>query len=181
MKMLSLVIAILIAAPLQSFAEARVSFSETGRTLFSFEVPDFWTLKAGGERQLSLPEGGEPRGVPQILSMHPTVDPTVWMAFYAPPGVTTLAEGREYLSEIGQFIANAPQVVEEQSRAIAGRPSQVIRGTGTARGKDVQFTVTLIGLPGPRIAIGAVVIEEGAPEGVYEAVNDVFSSFKAGG
>ncbi|MEM1431733.1 MAG: hypothetical protein AAGG09_19930 [Pseudomonadota bacterium] len=180
MRILTTAALLLTLLPAIAHAEARASFAEGNRTLFSFELPDFWSLRAGGERILTLPEGGDPRGIPQILSLHPTVDPTVWMAFFSPPGVTTLAEGREYMREIGQFLANAPQLTDERTRSIAGLPAQVIRGTGQRGRTALQFTVALIDLPGPRIAVGAAVIEAGAPDSAYDAVNDIFASFRAG-
>ncbi len=161
-------------------AEARASFSESGRTLFSFAVPDFWSLTAGGERALTLPGTVDARPVPQILSIRPTVDPSVWMAFYAPPGVRTMAEGRAYLAEIGQFLANAPQITDDEVRRIAGLPAEVFKGIGRRDGRDLQFVVALIDLPGARIAVGAAVIEAGAPQVSFDAVNAVFSSFRAG-
>ncbi|MEM9248911.1 MAG: hypothetical protein AAGB05_09475 [Pseudomonadota bacterium] len=173
-------LALSLCVPTGALADARASFLERGQTLFSFAIPDFWSLTTGGARELTLPGTTDARPVPQILSIRPSVEPTVWMAFYAPRGVRTFEEGRDYLREVGQFLANAPQVTDDTVRRIGGRPAEVVKGTGRRDGTALQFVVALIDLPGPRIAIAAAVIEAGAPETAFDAVNDVFASFRAG-
>lgn len=54
------------------------------------------------------------------------------MGFIAPRGITTIAEGRDYLREIGQFIASSWQVTDARSSRIGGLPAKVFTaGTGT--------------------------------------------------
>ena len=161
-------------------ADARASYIENGQTLFSFNVPDFWDLRSGGRRTLALPGTDDKRDIPQVLSLRPTVDPTVWMAFYSPDGVRTVSEGKDYLREIGKFLTSEPEVTENRTGRVAGRTAQIIKGTGRRDGKNIQFTIAIIDLPGPRVAIGAAVAEAGTAQAFYDELNSVYDSFRAG-
>lgn len=168
-----------LAIPSLATAEVRASYAEGGRTLFSFDVPDFWDLRSGGRRSLTLPGTEEARDVPQVLSLRPTVDPTVWMAFYSPDGVRNIEEGKEYLREIGEFLSSQPEIAANRSGRVGGRTAQIIKGTGRRDGKNIQFTIAIIDLPGPRVAIGAAVAEAGTDPAFYDALNAVYDSFRA--
>lgn len=64
-----------VALPDALLAEARVAYREQGRALFSFDVPEFWTVQVGGEQALTPPGEARARSVPQVISMRPTVEP----------------------------------------------------------------------------------------------------------
>ena len=160
-------------------AEATASYGENGRAMFSFSIPDFWTLESGGARELTPPEGGEARPVPQVISRQPTVDPTVWMGFLSPAGLSTLAQGRAYLAEISAFLGGSPQVSGATSRTIGGMPADIIRGTGRRDGRDLSFSIAVIDLPGSRIAIAAAVIEAGTGQPIVDEINRIFDSIRA--
>ena len=169
-----------LAIPSAAIAEVRASYAENGTTLFSFDVPDFWDLRSGGRRTLTLPGTEDARNIPQILSMRPTVDPTVWMAFYSPDGVRNISEGKDYLREIGEFLTNTPEITKNDPGHVAGRAAQIVKGTGRRDGKSLQFTIAIIDLPGPRIAIGVAVVEAGTEPAFYDELNAVYDSFRAG-
>ena len=176
-RFLFVVVAVAISSA--ATADVRASYAENGQSLFSFNVPDFWDLNAGGRRALSLPGTDEAREVPQVLSLRPSVDPTVWMAFYSPDGVRTIEEGKDYLREIGEFLSSQPEITMNRSGRVAGRPAQIVKGTGRRDGKNIQFTIAIIDLPGPRVAIGAAVIEAGTDPVFYDEMNAVYDSFRA--
>jgi len=169
-----------LALPSVASAELRASYTEGGQTLFSFDVPDFWDLRSGGRRSLTLPGTEEARDTPQVLSLRPTVDPSVWMAFYSPDGVRDIAEGKAYLREIGEFLSNQPEISMNSPGRVAGRSAQIIKGTGRRDGKSIQFTIAIIDLPGPRVAIGAAIAEAGTEPAFYDELNAVYDSFTAG-
>ncbi|WP_162933043.1 hypothetical protein [Roseovarius sp. EL26] len=165
----------LFAQPVQ--AEAVATLRDGGKSLFSFTVPDFWTMQSGGKQRLTLPGSDEARSVPQIISIRPTEDPTLWMGFFSPPGVRTIAEGRTYLQEVASFLGSDPTVTDRPKRIIGGREAQVIEGTSRRDGKDLQFFIAIIDLPGSRIAIGASVVEAGTDVKFYDEINGVYESF----
>lgn len=162
-------------------AEAAVSYSEDGRALFSFLVPNFWTLNVNGARDLAPPDGGETRRVPQVLAMTPMVDPTVWIGFLSPPGIRNLAEGRAYLRQAASQLAFEPKANPAVPRRVGGRSAEVISGTGNRKGKPIQFTIVLVQLPANRVAIAAMVAEIGTDEAMFGQLNDVLGSIRAGG
>jgi hypothetical protein len=157
-----------------------VSYAEGGRTLFSVDAPDFWSVRTGGPRDLALPEGGETRPVPRVLALQPTTDDGVWMGFLSPPGVATLGAARAYLRDAARFLAFDPDVGETTQRRIGGMPAEVFSGTGRRDGRALRFSVALIDLPGDRIAIVAAVLEAGSDPGFIDEINAVFASFRAG-
>lgn len=168
----------LFSQPVQ--AEAVATLRDGGKSLFSFSVPDFWTLQTGGRQLLTLPGSEETRPVPQILSIRPTEDPTVWMGFFSPAGVANISEGRTYLRSVGKFIGSDPTITDRFTRKIGNRDAQIIQGTTRRDRMDLQFSIAIIDLPGSRIAIGASVIEDGTEPEFYDEMNAVYDSFRAG-
>ncbi|MDD9715524.1 hypothetical protein PVW48_02110 [Dinoroseobacter sp. PD6] len=163
-----------------ALADVRLSYSDAGRTLFSFDVPAFWTVESGGERAITPPGEEIARTTPQLVSIRPTVDPTVWMGFFSPDGVRTVEEGVDYLSEIEKFLANEPEVTSVAPGRVGGLAAQIIKGSGRRDGQAITFTIAVVDLPGSRVAIAAGVAEARAdPELVFE-INSVFSSMRAG-
>ncbi len=114
--------AALLAGANPAAADIRASYQRDGRTLFSFAVPDFWTLTAGRERLLTPPDEDIARPIPQVVAIRPTVDSDVWMGFFSARGVASLAEGEAYLSEIGQFLTNHPKITSNTPGRVAGLP-----------------------------------------------------------
>ena len=160
-------------------AQTPVGYTEGGRTLFSVEAPDFWSIRAGGPREIVLPETGEARSVPRVLALQPTTDERVWMGFLSPPGVSTRAEARAYLREVGRFLALEAEVEAPVPRRIGGSAAEVFSGRGQRDGRNVRFSVALIDLPGNRIAIAAAVLGAGADPRFVDEINEVFASFRA--
>lgn len=178
MKAFFLGVAILLAPPAQ--ADMRATYEQDGRALFSFDVPDFWTVNSGGAREITPPGESTARTTPQILSLRPTVDPEVWMGFFSPPGVTSIAEGTAYLAEIGRFLSASPEITSNGPGRIAGLPARIIKGTGRRDGRDIVFTIAVLDLPGPRVAIAAAIAETGADAAIVGQLNEIFASVRAG-
>ncbi|MEM8579726.1 MAG: hypothetical protein AAGF50_00825 [Pseudomonadota bacterium] len=170
--------ALAVAGP--ASADVRASYQQDGRILFSFDVPDFWTLDAGGERVLTPPDEDIARQIPQIASIRPTIEPDVWMGFFSPRGVATLAEGEAYLKEIGQFLTNEPDIISSLPGRVAGLPAQIIKGTGRRDRRDLSFTVAVIDLPNARVAIVSAIVEAGADQALVGQMNEIFASVRAG-
>lgn len=170
--------ALALAPP--ALADVRLSYTDAGRALFSFDVPKFWTVETGGEQEISAPDEDVSGVTPQIVSLRPTVDPTVWMGFFSPEGVATLDEGLAYLSEIEKFLAAEPEVSSVGAGRVGGLPAQIIKGSGRRDGQTLSFTIAVVDLPGARVAIAAGVAEARTdPELIFE-INRVFSSVRAG-
>lgn len=162
-------------------AQTPVGYFDGDRTLFTVDVPDFWSVRVGGPRVLDGPDGEGERDIPRLLALQPTTDDSVWMGFISPPNVATMAEAREYLRDVARFLSFEPEVSPFSQRTIAGRSAEVLNGTGRRNGRDIQFTVALIDLPGDRIAVVSAVVAAGADPEFFDDINGVFASFRAGG
>jgi len=162
-------------------ADAAATYSENGRALFSFQVPDFWTLDVGGEMELTLPEVGETHRAPQVLAIEPTVDPTVWMGFLSPSGVRNIDEGRAYLDDLARFLAFDPKVNPPVLRKIGGQPAAIISGTGRRDRKSLQFAIAVVQMPADRVLIAASVVEAGTDPAFFNQLNGIFGSIRVPG
>jgi len=168
-----------LALPSAALGDVRASYTQDGRALFSFAVPDFWSLRAGGERNVTAPGEDTARETPQIATLRPTVDPEVWMGFFSPRGIATLDAGEAYLSEIGQFLTSDPQISSISNGRIGGLPARIIKGDGRRDGRKIFFSISVLDLPGSRVAIAAGVAEAGADEAVIDEMNRIFASVRA--
>ena len=177
-RLIGIFLAIVMSAGLAG-AQTPVSYSEGGRALFTVEVPDFWSVRTGGPREIARPERDTFRSIPRVLALEPTVDGDVWMGLMSPPAVTDLAGARAYLDQVGDFMALEAEVTAPVTRRIAGRPAEVFAGTGRRDGRALQFTVAAIELPNERVAIVAAVLEAGADPAFARVLNGVFASFRA--
>ena len=179
MKMVrNLAILVGVAWGSAAFAETPVTYAQGGTSLFTVDVPDFWTVRTGGIREITDSALGESRLVNRVIGIRPENDEGAWMGFVSPPGVSTLDQGRAYLGEIGKFLVTEAEITGTRPWRIDGREAEIIQGTGQRDGRDVSFTVALIDLPGGRVAvaIGTVSGAEGAA--FVGEINDVFNSFR---
>jgi len=179
MKRLIKILSVIVLAAGPADAQTPVSYSEGGRDLFTVEVPDFWSVRTGGPREIARPGRDASRSIPRVLALEPTVDGDVWMGLMSPPAVKDLAGARAYLNQLGDFLALEAEVTAPVTRRIAGRPAEVFAGTGRRDGRALQFTVAAIELPGGRVAIVAAVLEAGADPAFARVLNGVFASFRA--
>lgn len=168
----------LAALPVAAAADMPVTYKDQGRSLFAVNVPDFWSVRAGGSRELTAPGTGETREVGRVIGLRPTAEEGLWMGFLAPEGVRSQEQAMRYLSEIGPFLLRDAAVTEQGAIRIGGRPAGRITGTGTRGGRTVNFTALTIDLPRGRVAISVVVMEAGVNPDLVSDVNDIFASFR---
>ncbi len=159
-------------------ADTPVTYTDDGHALFRFDVPDFWTLRTGGIREIEDTQLGDPRAVARVMGMRPVTDDNVWMGFVSPSGVKNIADGLRYLEDIDKFLVKEPTVTSTSDRRIGGLPARVIRGTGNRDGKGVNFTATVIDLPRDRVAIVVAILRNGADPAYADTLNAVFASFQ---
>lgn len=163
----------------QATAEVPVTYTDNGRALFRFDAPDFWTVRTGGPRLLSAPDTEDERDVSRLIGLSPTADPQAWVGFVAPQGISTFAQGIEYLRDIGQSLVKDPVRSSSKERRVNGLKAATFSGTGKRKGKTVNFTAILIDLPAGRIAVSVVVMEPSIDADTLGAVNAIFNSFRA--
>lgn len=171
--------AVLLSAPTLGHAEMRVTYQDGGTPLFHISAPDFWSVRAGGPRQLTAPGSDVTRDVARIIGLEPTADPHVWMGFVSPRAVSTFAQAEAYLRAIGPELVKNAELGESKSMTIAGRPAKTVQGTGRRNGRNVTFNATVIDLPGARMAVAVTVFEAGVNPDLVNDVNAVFASFRA--
>lgn len=160
-------------------ADTPVTYKDGDRSLFSFSVPDFWTLRTGGPREIDDTELADPRAVARVMGLRPVTDDNVWMGFVSPAGVATIGDGLRYLQDIDKFLVKEPTITSSSDTRIGGLPARVIRGTGTREGRGINFTATIIDLPQSRVAVAVAILRDGADPAYAEVLNDVFASFRA--
>lgn len=168
-------------SPLPSVADVPVTYTHDGARLFTIDVPDFWDVRTGGERNLSDPETGLSGPVTRVLSLRPTVESGVWIGFIVPEGVTNMQQAADYLQELGQYLSLDIALSAPEQRSVGGLRAFRADGLGVRDGKDVQLTLSVIDLPGRNVAIAAVLTEVGIDASWYPLINDIFGSFRVGG
>lgn len=174
----SIAVFALMLAPSLASADMPVTYQDSGRSLFTVSAPDFWTVRAGGTRELTAP-GEEAKGVSRVIGMHPVSEPRVWVGFVSPKGVSNFGQAADYLRDIGPFLVKNAEVESRKSLKIGGLPARTIAGHGTRKGKSVNFTAVVIDLPNGRMAISVTVMESGADPEITADVNAIYSSFRA--
>ncbi|MEO1733022.1 MAG: hypothetical protein AAFR45_05250 [Pseudomonadota bacterium] len=172
---------ILALMPAASQAEVPITYTDDARPVFTVTVPDFWTVRTGGVRDLTAPGDAEPRTVSRVLGVRPSDDSVgVWVGLIAPFDVRNIDEGVAYLQDVGPFLVESAKVSEQVNRRIGGYPARTFAGTGRRDGRSVAFTAALIDLPGPRVVAAIVIMEPGLDPLVVDAVNDMLGSIRAG-
>ncbi len=161
-------------------ADVPVTYTDEGRSVFTVSVPDFWSVRTGGLRELTAPGDTEPREVSRLLGLSPVEASGIWVGLNAPHDVRNIAEGIEYLQDVGPFLVQDPEVGERVDRRINGYPATTFAGTGRRDGKTVSFSAVLIDLPGPQIVAGIVIMEPGVDPALVGSVNDMLGSIRAG-
>ena len=172
-----------VLVPFGAVAETTVTYTDGDKALFDISVPDFWNLRTGGLRDLEGPDSEGIRDISRVFGMTPDAHDGVWVGMIAPQGVSTLEGARTYLQDIGPFLVEDPSVAAPTPRRINGLSASSLAGTGRRNGKAIDFTVLAIDLPGRRVAIAVVVLEEGADLTPLGDINAMLSSIKpsAGG
>ncbi|NOD46636.1 MULTISPECIES: hypothetical protein [unclassified Ruegeria] len=160
-------------------ADTPVTYTQDGRALFGFNVPDFWALRTGGPREIEDTELGDTRAVSRVMGMRPVTDDTVWMGFVSPAGVATIEDGVRYLQDIDKFLVKDPTITSTSDTRIGGLPARVFRGTGRRESKGVSFTAALIDLPKNRVAVAVAILRDGANPDYADDLNAVFASFRS--
>ncbi|NVO55662.1 hypothetical protein HW561_07660 [Rhodobacteraceae bacterium B1Z28] len=160
-------------------ADTPVTYTNEGRALFRFAVPDFWMLRTGGPREIEDTKLGDARAVARVMGMRPVTDDNVWMGFVSPTGVATIQDGIRYLEDVDKFLVKEPTINSTSNTRIGGLPAQVFRGTGSRDGRGVNFTATVIDLPGNRVVIAIAILRDGADPAYADDLNAVFASFRS--
>ena len=160
-------------------AETPVIYKDDGKAIFRINVPDFWSLRTGGLRDIADPKLGELRDVSRVFGMTPDAHPGVWVGMISPHGVSDLKGARDYLAEIGPFLVTDAVLQEPKTRRIAGYPARTVAGQGRRDGKALDFTAITIDLPGNRVAIAVVIFEAGADLEPLGDINRMLTSIRS--
>ena len=174
-------LSLMMLLPVPALADMPLSYTENGQRLFSFSIPDFWTARAGGPRLLQDSPDDDPRAVARLIGLSPSEEEGVWIGFIAPPGLRDFQDGRAYLTDIGPFLVNDPQLERRDTIRVGARAAERFRGTGQRDGRSVSFTALVIDLPGPRVAVSVAVMDSRARPELVEDINAIYNSFRAGG
>lgn len=160
-------------------AQTPVVYTDDGQAVFRVMVPDFWSLRSGGLRNISDPELGELRDVSRVFGLTPDGHDGVWVGLISPHGVRDLDGAVDYLSEIGPFLVQDATVNAPKARRVSGYPARTITGQGSRNGKSLSFTVVTVDLPGDRVVIAVVIFEAGADLDPLGDINKMLSTIRA--
>lgn len=172
-------VAVALGLPNPTLAEVPVIYTDDGRSLFSVRVPDFWTMRTGGVRDLTAPGTEETRATNRVLGLQPISEEGVWVGFVSPAGIGTIGAGFEYLQDIGPFLVEDPQIGARKRHRIGGLPAESVSGQGRRDGRQVSFTALVADLPGNRVAVSVVVMEAGTDPALADEINRMLGTLRA--
>jgi hypothetical protein len=165
--------------PQAAMAGTPVIYTDEATPVFQIDVPDFWTLRSGGLRDLEGPEEDAIRDVSRVFGLTPDAHDGIWVGLVAPFGVVTLEDARAYLKDIAPFLLQSYETETPKKRRINGLPAWTVKGRGKRDGSAVEFTAIAIDLPNGRVAVSVVIFEAGSNGDLVNDVNAIFSSFRA--
>lgn len=151
---------LVLASPVA--AGVPVTYTNQGEAVFSFEVPDDWTLRTGHSTPpAAMPAGTEPQ--PRVLSIAPNDvgAGVMWVGLWSPPRVRGLAAAEEHVRSVGKTLLETSETVRtEDVDGPAGRV-RIVHGTGSRLGQPVVWSLAILPMTEDRIAIAAFIgIEE---------------------
>lgn len=162
----------------QLSADTRAVYTDSGQSIFKVDVPDFWSLRTGGIREIVDPETSELRDVSRVFGLTPNAHQGVWVGLISPHGVSNLNGARDYLQDIGPFLVQDAVLEGPKSRRIGGYPARTVAGKGRRDGKRIDFTAVTIDLPNNRVAIAVIIFEAGADSQLVGDINRMLSSIR---
>ncbi|MEP2530974.1 hypothetical protein [Shimia sp.] len=160
-------------------ADTPVTYNDGSNSVFRINVPDFWSARVGGHRELTAPGDEGSRVVDRVIGLQPERDSGVWVGFVSPNGLSTLDEAAEYARSLAPQIAKDTEITDFENRNIAGYPSRVYRGHGRRDGNTVYFTVSLIDLPNGRVIFSMTALQPGYEPTVLDDVNAIYNSIRS--
>lgn len=176
----ALVIAcVLLVAPALASAGTRVVYSDDSRSIFEIAVPDFWTLRVGGAREISPSGEGAFRSIERVFGLEPESGHGVWLGLISPPRFASLEDAKAYARGLGSQLAKTTKILSSTDRRVAGFPATVVTGTGRRDGRPVSFNVSLIDLRNGRVVVALTIMEQRFDSGALDDVNAILNSIKA--
>lgn len=162
-----------------ALADTQVTYEDEDQAVFSVHVPDFWTLRVGGDRDIAPDAKAPLRSVARVFGLSPELDHGVWVGLMSPPRFRTLQDAKDYAQSLSGQLAKTTEITATQERRVAGYPAFVIEGNGRREGRAVSFTVALLELPNRRVVVGLTVLESGYDPSALTDVNAILHSVKA--
>lgn len=165
--------------PIGAQAETEVVYSDAGSDVFEVTIPDFWTLRVGGAREITPSSDEALRPIARVFGLSPETANGVWIGLISPPQLRALEDAADYAQSLSGQLAETTEVTSRESRRIAGYPAFVLEGTGRRSGRGVNFIAAVIELPGQRVVVGLTVLERGYDPSALKDVNAILHSIKA--
>ncbi|MDA5555566.1 hypothetical protein [Shimia sp. MMG029] len=169
----------LFVIPHVAHSETEVTYADAGRNVFEVTVPDFWTLRVGGEREITPPSEDALRPVARVFGLSPESANGVWVGLMSPPQLRSLKDARDYAKSLSGQLAKTTEIVRTEERTVAGYPAFVIDGKGRRNGRSVNFTAAVLELPRNRVVVGLTVLERGYDPDALSDVNAILQSIQA--
>lgn len=162
-----------------AMADSRLVYADSTESVFQVTVPDFWTVRVGGPREISPDETEELRLVERVFGLEPERGHGVWIGLISPGKFRTLDDAKAYARGLSGQLAQTTKIVDVQDRLISGRPATVITGTGRRDGRPVSFNVALLDLQNGRVVVALTVLQKGYERSALTDVNAIIQSIRA--
>ncbi len=184
MKLLFTLVAVVATGALSmvpqfAHSETEVVYSDAGQNIFEVTVPDFWTLRAGGQRDIAPSSDDAFRPIARVFGLTPESDSGVWVGLMSPPHLRTLEDAKDYARSLSGQLAKTTEITSTENRKVAGYPAFVVEGNGRRDGRAVNFTAAVLELPRNRVVLGLTVLERGYDPNALTDVNAILQSIQA--
>lgn len=165
--------------PQVALSDTEVVYADAGRNVFEVTVPDFWTLRVGGAREITPSDDDALRPIARVFGLSPELENGVWVGLMSPPQLRGLEDAKDYAQSLSGQLAKTTEITGTESREIAGYPAFVVEGTGRRDGRLVHFTAAVLELPRDRVVVGLTVLEKGYDTSALSDVNAILQSIRA--
>jgi len=169
----------LCGAPILVQADTQVVYSDQTRNVFQVDVPDFWNLRVGGPRELSLDGDEDIRAVERVFGLEPESDHGVWVGLISPPRFGSLEDGKDYARSLSGQLAKTTEILSAEDRRVGNYPATVITGSGRRDGRPVSFNVTMLDIKNGRVVVALTFMSQDFDQRALADVNAILNSIKA--
>ena len=146
----------LLAALLLSAASAGandVTYTQGGRALFVFDVPEGWRVTRGIDiSPQQMPEGLPPS--PRVYSIRPPNEAGVmWTGLWVPANARNAREFSDLVRSLRLRILEGVRVTYRDERVVNGRKVSLVAGQGRRNGLDLDIVFAAVQLTPDRLAV----------------------------
>jgi hypothetical protein len=121
-------------------AQAQVSiiYSSSGKQYVSMEIADDWLVNVGSEADSSQ-SSGKRKEPARLVSAMPKSTGPLWFAVWVPEFLEKIEDAEEYMKSLGLNLLDDVVIAERKFETMSSMDTYYVSGTGTKKGKDMDF------------------------------------------